>query len=483
MDLLPSAPASGNVRAMGRARHLPFVAWALAACTRVTGLPEPDGALDASDADVPRVDARPPSPDRLLPRDLPCGPGAVRPGTPDPSLRRRLALFPGDAGVRAEFAPTQVLQDGAGRYLVAGYGPGCLPSRTEKDGWVLRYGEDGALDPTWGLGGRLCFDGTQPPTNRNQAFLGMALDPEGRGIVVGFDLAPGVLQPVVARLTERGALDDDFGAGGVTHLSPMPSRSAQWAGVGYDLALDRDRLVIAGTDNFLDSSHTIAFVYGVSHDGSPDPRFAAGRAAFGRLGSAFTAVTAAREGYVAVGSSRIGEHLYVARFTEEGALDPAFGDRGEALFPPLGEVGGRAVIEVPEGYLVAGATGEGAQRALVARITRAGALDPAFGVAGVARLDLLWNYTYQLRGALARACDGRILVAGRTALGPRVVALRADGALDTGFGVDGALDVPADVASAQIALVTLALDPRGGRATLLVNDFGNRGPALYRFSL
>jgi uncharacterized delta-60 repeat protein len=143
-----------------------------------------------------------------------------------------------------------------------------------------------------------------------------------------------------------------------------------------------------------------------------------------------------------------GAKLFLTRLTPVGELDATFGDGGWASVPfaahgvravlaPDGKVVAMGLIEIPDSpydqYDV-----------LLARLTASGALDPSFGTAGQAVVDV----EQQDRGhALAVQDDGRILVAGYSvrfgatyddvwARGS-ILRVGANGELDTTFGEGG----------------------------------------------
>ena len=109
------------------------------------------------------------------------------------------------------------------------------------------------------------------------------------------------------------------------------------------------------------------------------------------------------------------------RLLPQGGLDPTFGNQGE-LALPMGRADTglvRSILEMDDGYLVAGFLRLGQVRPVLWRVTAAGALDPAFGDQGLLVLPGESFYYYDDRGrfgvyglGLAVDEEGRILVVG-----------------------------------------------------------------------
>ncbi|MGI8685370.1 MAG: delta-60 repeat domain-containing protein [Acidimicrobiales bacterium] len=195
-------------------------------------------------------------------------------------------LTPGAAGTEGVIAEAvAVLPGGAivvgGREDTGGQGPAML---------LARYTPGGALDPTFGAGGKV------PPAARrltNVTSLVMQGDRVVIGGSVGGNSSPADSNSLaVARYLADGSLDASFGSGG---------RSATTVGVyGFanDLALDAaGRIVAVGRANpstDFPGVFTFAVVLRFGADGVPDPGFGCG----GRtvvelpmvLGGAFTGV-------------------------------------------------------------------------------------------------------------------------------------------------------------------------------------------------
>ena len=283
---------------------------------------------------------------------------------------------------------------------------------------VARYNPDGSPDVGFGEQGSVILEFGYTI----QAGSGVAIDREGRIIVAGTASQdtggwyPTPVAMVVARLTNSGALDTTFGAGG--------KQVIDWGGVSVScaaVAVDgSDRTVLVGT---VDQS-----LAGTASD------FAA------------------------------------ARLTEAGVLDPDFGTEGRATINlgyyrdiysqtdfPTSDHGYDVAIDAMGGIVVAGTAmrsmswqGTGEDFA-VARLTDAGSLDLQFGSGGTRFLDFgswsdnmgqVYVSTDECQGVAIDGA-GRIILAGSSERATSydsdfaAARLSASGNLDTSFGTNG----------------------------------------------
>jgi uncharacterized delta-60 repeat protein len=147
---------------------------------------------------------------------------------------------------------SQVAIQPDGKVLVCGY-----RSNGSTYEWALaRYTSSGALDSTFGTGGKV----TIATNSATGAQCGMALASGGKIVLTGLRLINNIADFTVLRLTSSGALDATFGSGGIASLG---------SGVGMAVALQSDgKIVAAGFD---DSGKTV--VVRVSASGIPDATF------------------------------------------------------------------------------------------------------------------------------------------------------------------------------------------------------------------
>lgn len=155
-----------------------------------------------------------------------------------------------------------------------------------------------------------------------------------------------------------------------------------------------------------------------------------------------------------------GLHRYtIMRYTSEGELDTSFGEQG-LVFTGFGGNTNRAhaMALQPDGkILITGAAGfYGTQDICTVRIKSDGTLDPSFGVNGKVRTSV--GAGVDGGNAIAVRSDGKVLVAGSTAVGSSgdmvLVRYFSDGSLDSAFGNGGTAIVDieggVDVAAAMV---------------------------------
>jgi uncharacterized delta-60 repeat protein len=135
--------------------------------------------------------------------------------------------------------------------------------------------------------------------------------------------------------------------------------------------------------------------------------------------------------------------IILSRFTESGELDAGFGTAGVSRSRPVGPhdlhlgdlvVGRGGAISVSATANLDG--GDDYEATLVLRYDATGKLDASFGQGGVVR-DPLGTGDAAVISALAAAPDGGVYLTGERQGRFYVARLRADGALDDGFGAGG----------------------------------------------
>ena len=244
----------------------------------------------------------------------------------------------GDAGKQTiDFGGTpdqafSVAVDNAGRVMVGGHS---VQSGTGNDFAVARLTGSGAIDTTFGSGGKQTIDFG----NTSDDLRSVAVDSAGR-ILLGGSINPNLSGQDfgVARLTASGTLDTTFGVGGRQRIDF--GDDDYWERCDGMAVDDADRVLLAGTT--------------YQQEGS------------------WTQVMAA------------------ARLTTSGVLDTDFGDGGQCTvdFSYLGR--GMSVAQDSAGRILLGGYGYGDSGTLdfaVARLTGDGALDGDFGDGGKQTVD------------------------------------------------------------------------------------------------
>jgi len=352
-----------------------------------------------------------------------------------------------------------------GKVLVAGYAT--IRPGGDQDFAVYRYLPDGALDPTFGTGGKVTVDFGSVAEAANA----VALQADGKIVLAGWTQLPGdsAFGFALARLNANGSLDNSFDTDGrvVTRVLGLPGQGLS------------------------------SVANGVAIDGS------------GRIVAAGYTQTLGPEGV----------QVAVLRYTPAGALDTDFDTDGKAIFgspqppvgPPILDQARAVLIDASQRIVVAGVTaqfGLGESDFLLARLSDTGALDAGFGTNGLATAD----FGFGDAQATALVRDGTALVAvGYTSdfFGPgtydfALARFLDNGTPDNNFDLDGkvttdfgpgrqdlaqaaVLDGPRlvvagltslfgtndDFALARYNVATGALDATFGTGGLVTTDFGS----------
>jgi len=314
-----------------------------------------------------------------------------------------------------------------------------------ESGLLKRYDTDGSPDRGFGRAGVTDWLGiASEPT-----FL--RLLPDGR-LVLAFH------ERIKIPPTQR-ALAYVFSADGrsVEKVGELGAPAPIWTMHGLAVGADGTLLAAGLTSNGEAETFLARFVPGA---GSPyDPAFGGGSGLVtiphpGAL-PVLTALASAPRGWLAAGT--VANHIVAARFSEEGALDAGFGSGGfAAASPGPGSLWANDLAIQPDGgIVVAGEAADregvgsncGCWRPLLLRFLANGALDPAFGDGGVARLIAVNGEPLASTASTAASLpDGRVLVAGRLTAGrpgSLVARVGGDGRRDRGFGEDGIATIDA----------------------------------------
>jgi uncharacterized delta-60 repeat protein len=318
---------------------------------------------------------------------------------------------------------------------------------------LAKYGSDGGLDPTFGDAGV-----TTVPIGTSVACFGAALQPDGRSVLVGASTAPdagGKTVFAVARFTTQGMLDPSFGGGGtVTTDFGGAMDSAQAVAIQPD-----GKIVVVGTSVSAGSAKIAIARFG--GDGSRDTGFGGsntGTATTMLTGADYGRAVALRaDGKIVVagvsGAPGGPSMVLLVRYRADGTLDldngSAFGFGGYVLAPfqtmdqssgLTFDAAGRIVVAGQAAAADAGAGMDGGSSSyLVARFDDNGARDDTFGDNGGVFVPI---GTMDTASAVVTQSDGKIVALGGTSTTPgksqfALARLLADGGLDQGFGASG----------------------------------------------
>lgn len=307
---------------------------------------------------------------------------------------------------------------------------------------VLRYLPNGSLDPDFGDVGVSLVDSGK---GEDRGF-GIALQPDGKIVVVGSMANGRDSDFAIVRLERNGRPDRSFGRNGVLTLDFGHGND-----IAYCVQMQKDgKIVVGGTaSNGRDQDFALTRV---DSAGNLD-------LSFGKWGRSLTALTGKEKlsdekGYslaiqpdgkiIMTGFSQMGENSVIVtlRYLKTGSLDPFFGTRGMVVsaFGPFKDFAYSVALEKNGNIVVGGSSYDGkASLFAIVRMLPDGKPDPAFGHAGMITLNL--GETQDIIYALVVQDDGKITAGGSFFNGDDVdfgfVRITKEGNLDEGFGNKG----------------------------------------------
>ena len=333
---------------------------------------------------------------------------------------------------------------------------------------AIRAG-DGDLDPTFGSVGKVITDFS----GRSDLAQNIAIQPDGKIVVVGQSGLDGVFHSALVRYNADGSLDTTFGVDGrvVAALDPSGDVLTSVA------ILPNGKIVVAGALN--QNNSNIGFLIArFNSNGTIDTSFGSGGSATGTFGdsaSQANALVVQPDGKVIIaGTTGVGTYselndFALLRYDATGHLDSSFGSGGKVRTHFDGETNtGSQAVEVllmPDGRIVAVGRykTEVLQRQFaLARYLPNGDLDNTFGSGGKVT-TLLGSFNAVALAAVMQT-DGKIIVGGykeiRRANDFLLARYNSNGSLDTSFGTGG--QVVSDLfGSSDDIIYALALTPDG----------------------
>ncbi|HVQ60403.1 MAG TPA: hypothetical protein VMS60_16010 [Solirubrobacterales bacterium] len=269
--------------------------------------------------------------------------------------------------------------------------------------------------------------------------------------------------PVMVRYGLDGAPDPSFGLAGA--VAPAPRFAREDTLYGIAVAAD-GRIVTVGSRNEHERKYHYGLVTAYAPDGQIDRNFGhRGRVFIASFPSSEFSTTILSDveilpsGKILVAGYR-SDRLLLARLRPNGRLDSSFGGgdgqvslqlRGRSAF--IGDWSASLAIQA-DGRIVAQGAVRGDERDFpaVARFRADGTLDRSFGRDGMVAPDALRGIP-DVHGVAVEG-DGRIVVVGARAGEFRALRFLPDGTLDRRFGLDGLQQIGLDGAAGAGAAFT-----------------------------
>ncbi|MEN2980600.1 DUF4347 domain-containing protein, partial [Tistrella arctica] len=350
------------------------------------------------------------------------------------------AISTGDAG-NGPVSSIEVITLADGRYYVIGYD--AVPYTFQ----VARYNADGTLDTSFDGDGGVTTD-----LGSSIIPVDAAIQADGKLVVMGRP-ASGSGPVTLVRYNTDGSLDTSFGTDGIA-TTAIPGSNGQARAVAIDVS--GDILVTGNTNNnFL--------LMRFDADGTLDTGFGGGDGVvdidLGGLDWGFV-ITPQTDGKLIVGGNTdLGGALI--RLNADGSLDTGFGTGGVV---ELGDSGSLTTIEdvfvQSDGKVVAvGFVATVPFATTIWRLNTDGSTDTGYGTAGQLNLSSTTK-----NDAFMTAADEMVILTTRSVGGETVstlIRVGDDGALDSGFGTGGELQL-AELADRDLTAWNIGLRADGG---------------------
>jgi uncharacterized delta-60 repeat protein len=215
--------------------------------------------------------------------------------------------------------------------------------------------------------------------------------------------------------------------------------------VGRAIALQADgKIVVVGTSKAGSNSDFAVARY--NSDGSLDPTFDSDGKVITFITGAGSndvanAVAIQADGKIVV-AGRSDGNLAVVRYNTDGSLDAAFGTGGKVTTTIVNQLlAANAVAIQADGKIVVGgmAGPSDASSFVLARYTTNGALDTSFDTDGIVGTSYIGGGCCSYINAIAIQSDGKIIAAGASGSTLAMARYNTNGSLDTSFDTDGVL--------------------------------------------
>jgi uncharacterized delta-60 repeat protein len=346
-----------------------------------------------------------------------------------------------DASYAADFQVTRLLSDGTYdpsfgtngvfRYHL-GYETGSYSCLIKDDGNILvsgismddfggfamvllQLGETGKIDSAFGVNGIAYYDYGM---GEDIAYA-MALQNDGKILLAGHISNENFQkEPAVVRFTENGILDASFGLNGVATV-PVTETDNEFAGI----CVQPDGKIVAAGHISNGLSWFSLLLARFDENGILDPTFDTNgyvNMNLGNVDDEFFDVRITTNGeIIATGFTTTQDdfnyHLLVMKFDGNGALVPGFGEEGMVIWGETSYNVGYAMEILPDDKIVvAGSSGEKAPMDSdwgIWKFNVDGTLDESFGNGGVVTTDATMEFDEALGIAVQE--DGKLVAAGK----------------------------------------------------------------------
>jgi uncharacterized delta-60 repeat protein len=212
---------------------------------------------------------------------------------------------------------------------------------------LVRYTTNGALDNTFGTGGKV----TTPIGSDHDEAYSVAIQTDGKLVVAGSSYNGDNYDFALVRYTTNGSLDLTFGTGGIVTTDLGGNGD-----LGYSVAIQTDgKLVVAGSGGNANNNNGNSALVRYTTNGALDPYFGTGGIVTTTFGTTGNSVAIQTDGKLVVAGVTIG-NFALARYTSNGSLDLTFGTGGRVAtnIGSSDDVGQSVAIQTDGKLVVAG---------------------------------------------------------------------------------------------------------------------------------
>jgi uncharacterized delta-60 repeat protein len=328
----------------------------------------------------------------------------------------------------------------------------------------------GSFDSTFGIQGKVT---AVFPNGLENAATAMAIQPDGKIILVGSTQNGSTYNFALARFNPDGSPDTSFDGDGVVETGIV----ADHDDFAYAVARQSDGKIVVAGSSVNASNQTVFALARYNGDGTLDVSFGPGglpgivRTSFGAgITSVAKAVAIQSDGkIVAAGTAYDGsfQDFALARYNSDGTPDTSFDLDGKLLtdFSGGGDAANAMAIQSDGKIVVVGQTYVTATFLdfAVARYNTDGGLDTGFNRTG--KFTSRYGAFHDAYNAVAIQSDGKIVAAGYTRTGVwddfAVTRFNSDGTLDTSFGGSGTGTAVTDIGGDTDLTNALAIQANG----------------------
>ena len=345
---------------------------------------------------------------------------------------------------------------------------------------AMRFEQNGSLDSSFGNGGIFVQSGAKPyslalDSNQNLVFTGAAY--------MGDVLGSRHYDSLILRVNPSGIADGAFGEQGKATLDVGNRLSLA---VDVQTQADNKIIVIGGLSSEPQPNQFVPKFFGAARfneNGTPDLSFGGTGHVLYDLGARVTASVLQPDGKIILAGETNDLKFLVARLNTDGSRDTAFGINGVAS-ADFGNTEAivRAVALQSNGKIVAAGDVNGDFG--LARFDQNGNLDPSFNSGGLALTNLQGRRTrsIDLVSAIAIQPDDKIIVSGTSTYAypyygdSALVRYNPNGDINYKFGMDGIVINP--ISQYHDSADSLFLQPDGKIVTAGIAGASNLHPTL-----